>query len=80
MEKAPEQMTVGLRRKTDDNDIESYRSNNPLDDTMMMVQVREAVLGQVLVEMQNYPEEFLNFGFNFSDFKAFLLKMVFMRA
>lgn len=72
-------MTLGLRRKTDDNDIETYRTGGALEDTMIE-QMREVVLGNIVQEMRNYPEEFLNFGFNFNDFKAFLLKLVFMRA
>lgn len=29
---------------------------------------------------KEYPEEYFNFGFNYNDFKAFLLKLVWMRS
>jgi hypothetical protein len=34
----------------------------------------------MMVEMEISPKEYLNFGFSVSDFKSFLLKLVYMRA
>lgn len=44
------------------------------------MQFKEALMDSLLRDMREHPEEFFNFGFNFNDFKTFLLKLVFMRA
>lgn len=74
---AEQEETVGLRKKNEDNDIETYISNASRGS--IGEEIIDRLVDHQLENMRHFPEEYFNFGFSFEDFKQFLLKMLWMR-
>jgi hypothetical protein len=65
---------LGLPGRGDANDIDYYKEANPFD------QKTTPEIEDKIAKMREHPSKYFNFGFTINDFRAYLLKAIYMRA
>lgn len=72
-----ETLNINLPTEKEGNLIEEYLKDDEKSNNIIGISYQQS--NEHILNLQNYPEQFFNFGFTTEDFKVYLLKHLYLR-